>query len=230
MKQLPLGIKVRTLFDFDGFVATGNEQLIAHLRAQAHHPDPHSNLYFWGGAGFGKTHLLQAVCHEALLHQHTAIYLSCGELLGLPLTALEDLESYSIVCFDDLQLVAGHPHWEMNLFDFYNRCRDEGACFLSAATVGVSGLGYVLADLTSRLSASVSYNLKPLNDLNKMEVLVSAAKDRGMCLSLEVAQFLLHRCPRDMHLLFKLLDDLDRASLSQKRKLTIPFVKEALVL
>jgi DnaA family protein len=44
----------------------------------------------------------------------------------------------------------------------------------------------------------------------------------------EVANFIIQRVPRDMNALFNLLDRLDRASLQEKRKLTIPFVKQVL--
>ncbi|MCG8099354.1 MAG: DnaA regulatory inactivator Hda, partial [Candidatus Thiodiazotropha taylori] len=46
----------------------------------------------------------------------------------------------------------------------------------------------------------------------------------------ETAQFLLQRTPRDIHFLTILLDRLDQASLAAQRKLTIPFVREALKL
>jgi len=49
-----------------------------------------------------------------------------------------------------------------------------------------------------------------------------------MLLGDEVARYILHRGPRRLDALFDLLARLDRASLSAQRKLTIPFVKQAL--
>ena len=40
--------------------------------------------------------------------------------------------------------------------------------------------------------------------------------------------YLVHRLPRDMHSLFDVLDELDHASLVAQRRLTIPFLREAL--
>jgi len=37
-----------------------------------------------------------------------------------------------------------------------------------------------------------------------------------------------HRLPRDLHSLFAVLDQLDEASLAAQRRLTIPFLREAL--
>ena len=39
---------------------------------------------------------------------------------------------------------------------------------------------------------------------------------------------LVHRLPRDMHTLFSVLDELDLAALVAQRRLTIPFLREAL--
>jgi DnaA family protein len=44
----------------------------------------------------------------------------------------------------------------------------------------------------------------------------------------DVARYILHRGPRQLSELCRSLDTLDRASLSAQRKLTIPFVKQAL--
>ena len=47
-------------------------------------------------------------------------------------------------------------------------------------------------------------------------------------LSDDAAEFLLRRLPRDMHTLCAALDQLDYASLAAQRKLTLPFLREAL--
>ena len=54
------------------------------------------------------------------------------------------------------------------------------------------------------------------------------AKNIALELPAEVASFLLSRVSRDPEELFRLLDSLGQASLSQHRKLTIPFVKQEL--
>ncbi|STM09925.1 DnaA-like protein hda [Escherichia coli] len=46
----------------------------------------------------------------------------------------------------------------------------------------------------------------------------------------DVGRFLLKRLDREMRTLFMTLDQLDRASITAQRKLTIPFVKEILKL
>jgi DnaA family protein len=54
------------------------------------------------------------------------------------------------------------------------------------------------------------------------------AARRGLDLSEEAALYLVHRLPRDLHSLFAVLDQLDEASMVAQRRLTIPFLREAL--
>lgn len=52
----------------------------------------------------------------------------------------------------------------------------------------------------------------------------------GFELPEDVGRFLLKRLDREMRTLFMTLDQLDHASITAQRKLTIPFVKEILKL
>lgn len=83
-----------------------------------------------------------------------------------------------------------------------------------------------LPDLKSRLGWGIVWQLKELNDMDKIKALQLRAERRGFHLPFEVGGYLIQRCPRDMHSLFALFDKLDQASLSKQRKLTIPFVRQ----
>ena len=49
-----------------------------------------------------------------------------------------------------------------------------------------------------------------------------------MKLPRETLEYLMKRVPRDLHSLFEILDELDEASLAAQRRLTIPFIRDAL--
>ena len=61
-----------------------------------------------------------------------------------------------------------------------------------------------------------------------MQALRLRAAQRGLQLPHETSDYLLKRLPRDLPSLFEILDDLDEASLVAQRKLTIPFIRDAL--
>jgi len=181
----------------------------------------------WGAKGSGLTHLLQAACHWARAQQHTCVYLPLEDLAGYaPQPLLEGLESQYLVCLDELQAVVGNQQWELRLFDLYNRITEQQNHLVVAADCNPQELAIQLQDLRSRLSAGYTLHVEAIADEDKAKALQMSAKSRGMELSDDVAQFILNRAPRDMNVLFDILEQLDEMSLSAQRKLTIPFVKE----
>ena len=72
------------------------------------------------------------------------------------------------------------------------------------------------------------FQLQSLSDEDKLRALQLRASRRGLHMSDDVGRFILTRGERSMNALFELLERLDQASLQEKRKLTIPFLKETL--
>jgi len=223
--QLPLHISLRDDARFANFCATGNE-LALHSLQQTIQGQGETFIYLWGAAGSGCTHLLQASCHQAEPAGLSAAYLPLEELRLMGPEILEGMEFLDLVCIDHLQQVAGDPVWEEALFHLFNRIREQGSTLLVAADAAPRQLPVKLPDLASRLGWGVVFQIQSLADEDKCLVLQQRATARGMALSDEVARYLLNHASRDMSHLSQLLDQLDQASLSAKRKLTIPFIKE----
>jgi DnaA family protein len=223
--QLPLGLSIRPRIDFAHFVIGRNGEAVSRLRGEQ---DPY--IYLWGESGSGKSHLLQAACQQSQSNGAQPAYLPFKSEHGLQPEMLEGLEAFSLVCLDDLQVLAGDPGWELAIFNLFNQLRERDAKLIIACDRPPAQLGLDLADLASRLTWGPCYHLFPLNDEERLELLLSNAQLRGLSMSVETAQFLLQRTPRDIHFLTILLDRLDQASLAAQRKLTIPFVREALKL
>jgi DnaA family protein len=89
-------------------------------------------------------------------------------------------------------------------------------------------LGIKLPDLQSRIAWGLNYHIKALTDEEKLAAVKLRARNRGMILPLDVAQFMLNHYSRDMARLFIALDTLDKVSLAEHRKITIPFIKSTL--
>ncbi|HRE32956.1 MAG TPA: DnaA regulatory inactivator Hda, partial [Candidatus Berkiella sp.] len=186
-------------------------------------------IYLWGRQGVGRTHLLQGACHYANRFNRTAFYLS----LAAPrahIKMLDDLERIDLICIDDVDAKSGDPKWEEALFYLFNRVRAASHRLLMAADVAPKLLPIKLADLQSRLTWGITYQLHPLDDEQLLAALQLRAKQRGLELPREVGLFLIRRCVRTMPELYEMLASLDQASLVAKRRLTIPFVKEVLAL
>jgi len=70
--------------------------------------------------------------------------------------------------------------------------------------------------------------LEQARDEDKQQILIFRAARRGLQMPAEVANYIVNRAPRGLSRLLELLDQLDAASLAEKRSLSIPFVKEQL--
>jgi len=224
MNQLPLGIGLREGVTFDSFHFGDNEEA-RHTLVQGEQ----RFIYLWGPPGSGKTHLLQALGHQAATRGETSAYLPLTDAAELSPDYLQGLEQLSLVCIDDIDSIARQPQWEEALFHLYNRIRAGEARLALTAGSSPANLPIALPDLRSRLSWGLVLRLTLLDDDGKLVVLQQRARARGMELPTEVGRYLLHRISRDMTSLSDWLERLDERSLAAQRKLTIPFVRELLL-
>jgi len=224
--QLTLALRQQDGFFFHNYVAGPNEAAVAAVQAWAR--GELEQVYIYGPAGSGRSHLLSAASKLAEEHGLAMCLLPSKELLQMPPDVLEGIEQYPLVAVDDVQGFLGLPEWQEALFHLYNRCRGLGHHLLFTADAKPRHLGLVLADLVSRLGAGPVYQLHPLNDDQLVELLQCRAKQRGLPMSDEVAAYIIHRGVRTPQALVLLLDTLDEKAMVAQRKITIPFVKEAL--
>jgi DnaA family protein len=227
LTQLPLGLSLKDEATFDNFYAGNNAEIIPVLKKAASGAGE-KIIYLSGMRGQGCSHLLQASCHYAHQQQRSSAYLPLANLLALSPEVLNGFESLSLVCIDDVHVIAGNAEWEEALFHLFNRVYDAGGCIILAGNESPKLMQIKLPDLVSRLAWGIVYQLHPLSDDEKLSVLIMRAKHRGITLSEEVGKYILTHCPRHMGTLFAALDALDKASLAAQRRLTIPFVKEVL--
>jgi DnaA family protein len=221
--QYPFAFEIRKELLFGNFLDHGANAAALHfLRHFAEGPE--RLCYLSGRSGSGKTHLLQALCQQA----DNALYLPLQQLLAHGPGLLDGLESVDLLLLDDLQVLAGKAEWEQALFRLFNALHAGSGKLCIAAAAGPLQLPLLLPDLRSRLQLCIRFELQEPDDAGKLEVLCQQAAQRGMELKEEVAQFILLRSGRNLHELGAVLERLDTLSLSEQRRLTIPFVKAAL--
>jgi DnaA family protein len=228
-------VKLRADAVFASFWPGPNSEIVATLRTPSTVP-----LWLWGASGSGKTHLLQAVCAaagEAASDEAAsgapdaaspAAYFPLAVPRELPPEALAGFERARVLCIDDVDAVAGDLAWESALFRLFNEASELGTRLIFAAASAPRQLDWRLGDWGSRAAACVVYQLRELDDDGRIEALRLRAAQRGLQLPYETSEYLLKRMPRDMHSLFAVLDQLDEASLVAQRRLTIPFIRDAL--
>ena len=220
MKQLALGVRLRADAQFESFAVGANSEVLAALKAGGAAP-----LWLWGAPGSGKTHLLQASCAKV---GEGAAYFPVGHDLALPPDALQGFERAPLLCIDDADAVAGDLAWEQALFRVFNEMTELRGRLVFAASVPPRQAAWALEDWRSRAAACVVYQVRELDDAGRIEALRLRAAQRGLQLPDETSEYLLKRMPRDLPSLLRVLDELDEASLVAQRRLTIPFIRDAL--
>ena len=220
--QLPLALALPDHATFETF-EPGENVLV--LKALERFLDARGErLWLWGSPGAGKSHLLQAACQRVLGSQ----WLPGALVKEAPEAVLAGLEQVPLVALDEVDLLAGDRAAEEALFDLCNRLQAAGRALLLAASGAPLSHSWSLPDLASRLAAASVFRLQPLDDDGRARALQRRAEARGLSLAEATARYILHRIPRDPASLFAFLDRLDEAALQSQRRITIPFVREAL--
>ena len=225
MEQLPLGVRLRDTARLASFVPAGGNGEAFELIAAGPGTAPQV-LWIWGRPGTGKTHLLQAACAAVAEAGGSASYLDLASA-AVP-GWLEGCENLDLVCLDGLEAVAADAGWNDAIFRLHTLMQDNATRLYVASTVPPASLAFRLPDLRSRLLAASVHQLYELEEAAQVEALRRRAAGRGLELSPEGALYLVHRLPRDMHSLCAVLDRLDEASLVAQRRLTVPFLRQAL--
>jgi DnaA-homolog protein len=226
-RQLILDVTLPEGSDFDSFRPGANALLVDTLLALAG-GQGERQVYVYGEAGSGKTHLLQAVCHEAARHGRRAAYLP-PEMLAGTVGVLEGLDSLDVVCLDGVGPLCGSAGRETALFNLINDARAAGTRLVLCDRRPPRALSPALPDTASRLVWGPVFQLMPLDDEAKRRVLMDRARARGFELPSDVAEFLLRTASRDLPSLLGQLQRLELASLRRQRRVTLPFARAVLL-
>lgn len=227
MKQLPLTLSLNPDSTFETFFVSEKNAQVLNVLQQFLYDDEHF-LYLWSQAGDGVSHLLNAVQHVAST-QMSCQHLPLKLLLAYPPQIVTDgLAQLDLVCIDDIDVIVNHKGWQQALFHLYNQLRDSGKKLMVAGHQSPRQLAVDLQDLKSRLQWGTVLYLEPLDDEHKTQALKQKAAQLGICLTDEVANYLLTRIERSNAAIYQTLMRLDQESLAEKRKLTIPFVKQVI--
>jgi DnaA family protein len=212
--QLILDIRPDTPPSFENFLPGANAEALAAVREHAV-ATQEPVLYLWGEAGTGKSHLLQAWCRAT------------GAMAVSPLPE----PPQPLVVVDDVEHLDAED--QIRLFSLINAAREGRGRVLATGPVPPAQLLDLpdlnfRPDLATRLAQGLVFRLHLLSDADKSAALSVRAESRGLRLPDDVIRYLLTHCRRDLPHLLDLVDQLDTFSLSLKRPVSMPLLKEIL--
>ncbi|WP_298972064.1 chromosomal replication initiator DnaA [uncultured Roseobacter sp.] len=165
-------------------------------------------LVLTGPEGAGKTHLVHVWASR----------------MNATIRAAKDIRdedvpllSQSAVAVEDVPLIANDPAAQTALFHLHNLALAEGHALLFTGRAPVRDWGLTLPDLASRIAAAPTAALEAPDDTLLSAVLAKLFADRQLTPKADLIPYLIRRMPRSFADARALVDQLDAASLAQKR-------------
>ena len=140
---------------------------------------------------------------------------------------LKACAAQNVTVVDDVHLLSADA--QIDLFNRYNQIKETHGSFITAGLHAPTQMG-LRDDLATRLAWGLVYQLHALNDAEKSLALQNHAMERGMRLPSEVVDYCLRYLRRDLSTLMATLDALDEWSLTTKKPITVPLLRQLLQL
>jgi len=220
-QQLVLPLGLDESYRFENFIPGENTFTVDYL-SSLHALPMSTSVYLYGPSGSGRSHLLQAVCHQFESQSCTYIPIRLED----DPNRLLSMENYNCIALDDVDKIAGDAAWEEALFHLYNRAQINQSRLLLSSSLSPLQLNYQLQDLISRYRSALCLTLKPLTELELIELFGLRAKQKGLLLNEELIRFIFSKMPRDVRSLMNFLEKIEHATLEHQRRITIPFLKK----
>ena len=185
-------------------------------------------VFLWGDALAGKSHLLQACCDNYYQQGLMAAYLPLNTCAKYGSRVLVGLENKHLVVIDELDCIIGQRDWEEALMHLINRCRAMNIPLLFAARTNPREMKCVLADFASRLLWGPNFRVYTLSEAQCMQAMAWRAHQRGFELPAHVMKYIERHYPHDMKTLMALLNRLDEVSLTRGRKISRELIREVM--
>jgi DnaA regulatory inactivator Hda len=220
--QLALDLGTRPAFGMEDFVVGPcNEAAVGWLDRWPRWPGP--ALVIHGPPGCGKTHLAHVFRARTRARAIAARDLTAAGARRLT-------EATGAVVLDDVdRAFEGEARLdEAALLHLHNALAESGGHLLLTARTAPSRWATVLPDLASRLRAAPAVAVTAPDDTLMAAVLVKLFADRQLRVGREVVEFLVRRMERSFEAARDMVAAIDEGALAAHRKVTVPFVREAL--
>lgn len=211
-QQLSFDLPAKTALGRDDFfVAPSNAMAVALLDPGFAWPS--GKLVLTGPAGSGKTHL----AHVWATASGARIVQACD----LSEAMVPDLASGPVVV-EDVPLIAKDALAQEALFHLHNLVLANGFALMMTGRAAPNLWGLTLPDLQSRVQAATHAELQAPDDALLAVVLAKLFNDRQITPKPDVIPYLVAHMDRSFAAAARIVEQLDRLSLAEKRTLSRP--------
>ncbi len=190
-------------YTFTNFVVGGSNQL-AHAVAVAASENPataYNPIFFYGGVGLGKTHLMQAVGHEVLKNNARAkiLYCTSEDFTNDLMEAIQTRQTKSfrakyravdVLLLDDIQFIAGRESTQEEFFHTFNALYSSHKQIIMTSDRQPSDISKLEDRLKSRFAGGMIADIQPPDTDMREAILNSKIKRLNIDIPTEVVHYL----------------------------------------
>lgn len=214
-QQLTLALPHHTALDLQDFYESESNRQA--LRAVLTWPDwvaPTRMLMVTGPEGCGKTHLA-----------HVWMQRSGAIEIDIDNQDIFNLDGAAVVIEDVDRITQAED--EEKLFHIYNHINNTGGWLMMTSSKPIAHINLTLPDLQSRLKSTANVTIEEPDDTLLKAILQKHFNDRQLSVNEGVLNYCMSRMERSFSAAANMVEQLDEKSLSEKRSITIPMVKQA---
>ena len=236
-RQLILDFPSQPEYSFSNFIVSDGSK-IAFDAARQFCSDSSSfnTLYFFGSKNLGKTHLLLSIGNQSASMNKKVLYVHGADFVkktdessnGSSREFVSILSNIDLFLLDAVDCIEGKRASQERLYLIINSLIEKEKKIAFAGNFNPAKLKNTENYLISRFQWGMSTELKPIDDKTTAKIITKLAKDIRLILPEKVIEYLLTRMPRDFISIKHAITKINQASYIQKKKVTVPLVKETL--
>ena len=229
------------LFTFDNFVEGKSNQLAkaASMQVAENPGSAYNPLFFYGGVGLGKTHLMHAVGNMILQNKPDAriTYIHSERFVSHMVKALQHnaidafkqhYRSLDAIMVDDIQFFAGKERSQEEFFHTFNALLEEGSQIILSCDRYPKEVEGLEERLRSRFGWGLPVCIEPPELETRVAILQKKAEEAGIELPSEVAFFIAKRISSNIRELEGAFRRVMATANFTGSPITLEFAKEAL--
>jgi chromosomal replication initiator protein len=228
-------------YTFENFVV-GSCNQFAHAAAQAVAKNPaksYNPLYVYGGAGLGKTHLMNAIGHYTMNKHHRLkiLYVTTEKFMndlinhlqyGKILDFRQKYRSVDVLLIDDIHYLSGRERTKEEFFHTFNHLYENQKQIVISSDCPPKEIPQLEERFSSRFEWGLIADLKPPDIETRIAILKKKAEVEGVDLPETVALFIADKVHSNIRELEGYLRRVIAYASLKGEKLDLEIAKEAL--
>lgn len=228
-------------YTFENFVVgPSNRHAHAYSLAVAESPGKTYNpLFIYGGVGLGKTHLLQAICHESKKKSpNLKIYYLTSEKFTNELidaiqhhstsTFRQKYRNVDVLVIDDIQFIAGKESTQEEFFHTFNTLYDAHKQIIITSDRPPKEISNLQDRLVSRFGWGLTTDIQPPDLETRVAILKKKIEKEPVCVPDDVIFFIAGLIKTNIRELEGALIRIIAYSLLEEKPITLDLTKEVL--